>query len=66
LEDNIKSDLEAVLCEDVDRIQLVQCIVKWLFLENYKETLNFKRKLCHVVDVERRKYRNIEGQEKLI
>lgn len=51
LENNIKFDLETVLCEDVDKIQLVQCSVKWLLLGNYKETLNFVRDICDVVDV---------------
>lgn len=51
MENNIKFDLEAVLCEDVDKIQLVLCSVKRLLLGNNKRTLNFVRNLCDVVDV---------------
>ena len=46
MEDNIKFDLEAVLCEGVDRIQLVPRIVKWLFLGNYRGNLNFIREVA--------------------
>lgn len=51
MENNIKFDLEAVLCEDVDKIQLVQCSVTWLLLRNNKGTLNFLRDLRDIVDV---------------
>jgi hypothetical protein len=51
MEDNIKFVVEAVVCEDVDRIQLVQCVVKWLLLGNYTETLNFIRECRDAVDV---------------